>query len=139
VGWINGAAAADRGVADLVHHDLGAPTSGPGRVRELFFLLRGQIPPGPSGRPTAQPGAGMALLIDRTFDSGPLAAQVSLTKADFLNRVPHARLPWPSRFDAEVAITTSAGRGCRLVTTVTDPPATRPATWPPPSGTSAER
>jgi hypothetical protein len=71
---INGAAAADRG-ADLVHHDPGAPTSGPGRLRELFFLLRGQIPPGPAGRPTAQPGAGMALLIDRNFDSGPLAAQ----------------------------------------------------------------
>jgi hypothetical protein len=47
---------------------------------------------------------------------------VSLTKADFLNRVSHARLHWPSRFDAEVAVTTSAGRGCRLVTTVTDPP-----------------
>ena len=57
---------------------------------------------------------------------------VSLTKADFLNRVSHARLHWPSRFDAEVAVTTSAGPGCPPGHHRTDPPATRPATWPPP-------
>ena len=89
--------------------------------------------------------AGMLLLADRNFGSGPLAAQVRRTGADFLIRVRTGygapglpvlrRLPdgsWQSRFggvpvrviDAEVTVITSAGRavsGCRLVTTLADP------------------
>jgi hypothetical protein len=89
--------------------------------------------------------AGMLLLADRNFGSGPLAAQVRQTGADFLIRVRTGnnspglpvlrRLPdgsWLSRFgatpvrviDAEITITTSAGRAasrCRLVTTLADP------------------
>ena len=89
--------------------------------------------------------AGMLLLADRYFGSGPLAAQIAATKADFLIRVRTGnsapklpvlrRLPdgsWLSRFggapvrvvDAEVAVTTSAGRSsdrCRLITTLPDP------------------
>ena len=89
--------------------------------------------------------AGMLLLADRYFGSGPLAAQIAATKADFLIRVRTGngapklpvlrRLPdgsWLSRFggtavrviDAEVAVTTSAGRSsdrCRLITTLADP------------------
>jgi hypothetical protein len=88
--------------------------------------------------------AGMLLLADRNFGSGPLAAQIRRTEADFLIRVRTGngspklpvlrRLPdgsWQSRFggvpvrviDAEVTITTSAGRataGCRLITTLLD-------------------
>jgi hypothetical protein len=88
--------------------------------------------------------AGMLLLADRNFGSGPLAARFRLTGADFLIRVRTGnnspklpvlrRLPdgsWLSRFggipvrviDAEVTVTTSAGRataGCRLVTTLLD-------------------
>jgi hypothetical protein len=87
----------------------------------------------------------MLLLADRNFGSGPLAAQVRQTGADFLIRVRTGnnspglpvlrRLPdgsWLSRFgatpvrviDAEITITTSAGRAasrCRLVTTLADP------------------
>jgi hypothetical protein len=89
--------------------------------------------------------AGMILLADRNFGSGPLAAQIRRTEADFLIRVRTGRnspklpvlrrLPdgsWLSRFggipvrviDAEVTVTTSAGRavsGCRLITTLADP------------------
>ena len=89
--------------------------------------------------------AGMILLADRNFGSGPLAAQVRRTEADFLIRVRTGRtapklpvlrrLPdgsWLSAFggipvrviDAEVTVATSAGRavsGCRLVTTLADP------------------
>jgi hypothetical protein len=89
-------------------------------------------------------GAGMILLADRNFGSGPLAAQISRTGAEFLIRVRTGnnspklpvlrRLPdgsWQSRFggvpvrviDAEVTIVTSAGRaaaGCRLITTLLD-------------------
>jgi hypothetical protein len=89
--------------------------------------------------------AGMLLLADRNFAAGFLAAQIAATRADFLIRVRTGnsapklpvlrRLPdgsWLSRFggvpvrvtDAEITITTSAGRsrdGCRLVTTLLDP------------------
>lgn len=89
--------------------------------------------------------AGMVLLADRNFGAGFLAAQIAGTGADFLIRVRAGygapglpvlrRCPdgsWLSRFggipvrviDAEITITTSAGRaraGCRLVTTLTDP------------------
>jgi hypothetical protein len=89
--------------------------------------------------------AGMILLADRNFGAGLLAAQVAGTKADFLIRVRTgcsspglpvlSRYPdgsWLSRFggipvrviDAEVTVTTSAGRAasrCRLVTTLLDP------------------
>jgi hypothetical protein len=89
--------------------------------------------------------AGMLLLADRNFGSGPLARQVAAAEADFLIRVRTGngapglpvlrRLPdgsWLSRFggsevrviDAAWTVTTSAGRvtsGCRLVTTLTDP------------------
>jgi hypothetical protein len=89
--------------------------------------------------------AGMLLLADRNFGSGPLARQVAATKADFLIRVRAGnsspklpvlrRLPdgsWLSRFggvpvrviDASWTVTTSAGRftsDCRLITTLTDP------------------
>jgi hypothetical protein len=89
--------------------------------------------------------AGMVLLADRNFGSGPLARQIAVTKADFLIRVRTGnsapklpvlhRLPdgsWLSRFggipirviDAAVTITTSTGRlssDCRLITTLTDP------------------
>ena len=88
--------------------------------------------------------AGMLLLADRNFGSGPLAARIRQAEADFLIRVRTGnaspklpvlrRLPdgsWQSRFggvpvrviDAEVTVTTSAGRatsGCRLVTTLLD-------------------
>jgi hypothetical protein len=88
--------------------------------------------------------AGMILLADRNFGAGFLAAQVAATRADFLIRVRTGtsaprlpavrRLPdgsWLSRFggvpvrviDAEIAITTSAGRTAsryRLVTTLAD-------------------
>ena len=89
--------------------------------------------------------AGMLLLADRNFGSGPLARKIAGTEADFLVRVRTGngspklpvteRLPdgsWLSRFggvpvrviDAAWTVTTSAGRftsGCRLVTTLTDP------------------
>jgi hypothetical protein len=89
--------------------------------------------------------AGMLLLADRGFGSGPLARQVAATKADFLIRVRTGngapklpvlkRLPdgsWLSLFggvsvrviDASWTVTTSAGRftsDCRLITTLTDP------------------
>ena len=90
--------------------------------------------------------AGMLLLADRNFGSGPLARQVAATGADFLIRVradlaggPRLpvleRLPdgsWLSRFggipvrviDAQVTIATAAGRSaghCRLITTLLDP------------------
>jgi hypothetical protein len=89
--------------------------------------------------------AGMILLADRNFGAGFLAAQIAATRADFLIRVKTGygapglpvlrRLPdgsWLSRFggvpvrviDAEIAITTSAGRTAgryRLVTTLADP------------------
>jgi hypothetical protein len=89
--------------------------------------------------------AGMVLLADRNFGAGFLAAQIAATRADFLIRVRTGRgapglpvvrrLPdgsWLSRFggvpvrviDAEIAITTSAGRTAsryRLVTTLADP------------------
>jgi Insertion element 4 transposase N-terminal/Transposase DDE domain len=88
--------------------------------------------------------AGMLLLADRNFAAGWLAAKIAATRADFLIRVRTGnsapklpalhRLPdgsWLSRFggvqvrviDAEITITTSAGRstgGCRLITTLTD-------------------
>jgi Insertion element 4 transposase N-terminal/Transposase DDE domain len=88
---------------------------------------------------------GMVLLADRNFGSGPMAAQVSQARADFLIRVRTGyRAPglpvlrrladgtWLSRLggvpvrviDAQVTVTTSAGRtssGCRLVTTLADP------------------
>jgi len=89
--------------------------------------------------------AGMLLLADRGFGSGPLARQVAATKADFLIRVRTGngapkfpvlrRLPdgsWLSLFggvpvrviDASWTVTTSAGRftsDCRLIATLTDP------------------
>ena len=89
--------------------------------------------------------AGMLLLADRNFAAGFLAAQIAAARADFLIRVRTGnsapklpvlrRLPdgsWLSRFggvpvrviDAEITVTTSAGRscdGCRLVTTLLDP------------------
>jgi hypothetical protein len=89
--------------------------------------------------------AGMLLLADRNFGSGPLARQIAAAKADFLIRVRTGngapglpvlrRLPdgsWLSRFggipvrviDAACTITTSAGRftsDSRLITTLTDP------------------
>jgi hypothetical protein len=88
---------------------------------------------------------GMLLLADRNFGAGGLAAQIAGTGADFLVRVRTGtsgpglpvlrRCPdgsWHSRFggiavrviDAQVSVTTSAGRAasrCRLVTTLTDP------------------
>jgi Insertion element 4 transposase N-terminal/Transposase DDE domain len=88
--------------------------------------------------------AGMLLLADRNFGSGPLAAQIAAAKADFLIRVKTGnsapklpvlrRLPdgsWLSRFggvpvrviDASWTVTTSTGRftsDCRLITTLTD-------------------
>jgi hypothetical protein len=88
---------------------------------------------------------GMILLADRGFGAGFLAAQIAGTGADFLIRVRAGRgaprFPvlrrcgdgsWLSRFggipvrviDAEVTVTTSAGRTascCRLITTLTDP------------------
>ena len=88
--------------------------------------------------------AGMILLADRNFGAGFLAAQIAGTGADFLIRVrtgnSSPKLPvlgrcpdgsWLSRFggipvrviDAEVTITTSAGRAasrCRLITTLAD-------------------
>jgi hypothetical protein len=89
--------------------------------------------------------AGMLLLADRNFAAGFLAAQIAAARADFLIRVRTGngapklpvlrRLPdgsWLSRFggvpvrviDAEITVTTSAGRycdGCRLITTLLDP------------------
>jgi hypothetical protein len=89
--------------------------------------------------------AGMLLLADRNFGSGPLARKIAAAEADFLVRVRTGngspklpvmeRLPdgsWRSVFggvpvrviDAAWTVTTSAGRftsGCRLVTTLTDP------------------
>jgi hypothetical protein len=89
--------------------------------------------------------AGMILLADRNFAAGLLAAQIAATRAEFLIRVRTGncapklpvlrRLPdgsWLSRFggvpvrvlDAQVTVTTSAGRscdGCRLITTLLDP------------------
>jgi hypothetical protein len=89
--------------------------------------------------------AGMLLLADRNFGSGPLARKIAAAEADFLIRVKTGnssprlpvmeRLPdgsWLSVFggvrvrviDAAWTVTTSAGRftsGCRLVTTLTDP------------------
>jgi hypothetical protein len=88
--------------------------------------------------------AGMLLLADRNFGSGPLARKIAAAEADFLIRVKTGnsapklpvlrRLPdgsWLSRFggvpvrviDASWTVTTSTGRftsGCRLVTTLTD-------------------
>jgi phage baseplate assembly protein W len=88
--------------------------------------------------------AGMLLLADRNFGSGPLARQVAAAEADFLIRVKTGnsapklpvlrRLPdgsWLSRFggvpvrviDAAWTVTTGAGRftsDCRLITTLTD-------------------
>jgi hypothetical protein len=88
--------------------------------------------------------AGMLLLADRNFGSGPLARQIAAAEADFLIRVRTGngapklpvlqRLPdgsWLSRFggvpvrviDASWTVTTSAGRftsDCRLITTLTD-------------------
>jgi hypothetical protein len=88
--------------------------------------------------------AGMILLADRNFAAGLLAAQIAATRAEFLIRVRTGncapklpvlrRLPdgsWLSRFggvpvrvlDAQVTVTTSAGRscdGCRLITTLLD-------------------
>jgi hypothetical protein len=88
--------------------------------------------------------AGMLLLADRNFGSGPLARQIAAAKADFLIRVKTGnsapklpvlrRLPdgsWLSRFggvpvrviDASWTVTTSTGRvtsDCRLITTLTD-------------------
>jgi hypothetical protein len=89
--------------------------------------------------------AGILLLADRNFGSGPLARQAAAAEADFLIRVRTGnsapklpvlqRLPdgsWLSRFggvpvrviDASWTVTTSAGRftsDCRLITTLTDP------------------
>lgn len=89
--------------------------------------------------------AGMLLLADRNFGSGPLARKIAAAEADFLIRVRTGnsapklpvlrRLPdgsWLSRFggtevrviDAAWTVTTSAGRftsSCRLITTLTDP------------------
>jgi hypothetical protein len=89
--------------------------------------------------------AGMLLLADRNFGSGPLARKIAEAEADFLIRVRTGnsapklpvlrRLPdgsWLSLFggipvrviDASWAVTTSAGRftsDCRLVATLTDP------------------
>jgi hypothetical protein len=89
--------------------------------------------------------AGMLLLADRNFGSGPLAREIAAAEADFLIRVRTGnsspklpvlrRLPdgsWLSRFggvpvrviDAEVTVATSAGHAashCRLVTTLLDP------------------
>jgi hypothetical protein len=89
--------------------------------------------------------AGMLLLADRNFGSGPLARKIAKTEADFLIRVRTGngapglpvmeRLPdgsWLSLFggvpvrviDATWTVTTSAGRACsdcRLITTLTDP------------------
>jgi hypothetical protein len=88
--------------------------------------------------------AGMLLLADRNFGSGPLARKIAEAEADFLIRVRTGnsapklpvlqRLPdgsWLSRFggitvrviDATWTVTTSAGRftsDCRLITTLTD-------------------
>jgi hypothetical protein len=88
--------------------------------------------------------AGMLLLADRNFGSGPLARDIAAAEADFLIRVRTGtsapklpvlrRLPdgsWLSRFggvpvrviDASWTVTTSTGRftsDCRLVTTLTD-------------------
>jgi hypothetical protein len=88
--------------------------------------------------------AGMLLLADRNFGSGPLARKIAAAEADFLVRVRTGntgpklpvlrRLPdgsWLSRFggvpvrviDASWTVTTSTGRftsDCRLVTTLTD-------------------
>jgi hypothetical protein len=88
--------------------------------------------------------AGMLLLADRNFGSGPLARKIAEAKADFLIRVRTGnsapklpvikRLPdgsWLSRFggvpvrviDATWTVTTSTGRvtsDCRLLTTLTD-------------------
>jgi hypothetical protein len=88
--------------------------------------------------------AGMLLLADRNFGSGPLARKIAAAEADFLIRVRTGnsapklpvlrRLPdrsWLSRFggvpvrviDASWTVTTSTGRftsDCRLVTTLTD-------------------
>jgi hypothetical protein len=89
--------------------------------------------------------AGMLLLADRNFGSGPLARKIAGAKADFLIRVRTGngapglpvikRLPDGSRLsrfggvpvrviDATWTVTTSAGRvssDCRLITTLTDP------------------
>jgi Insertion element 4 transposase N-terminal/Transposase DDE domain len=88
--------------------------------------------------------AGMLLLADRNFGSGPLARKIAAAEADFLIRVKTGnsapklpvlrRLPdgsWLSLFggvpvrviDAAWTVTTSAGRftsDCRLITTLTD-------------------
>ena len=112
-----------------------------------------------SGETTYAPGllrslrAGMILLADRNFAAGPLAAQIAATRAEFLIRVRTStgapKLPvlrrcrdgsYLSRFggvpvrviDAQITITTTAGRRTgvyRLVTTLLDHAATRPATW----------
>jgi Insertion element 4 transposase N-terminal/Transposase DDE domain len=89
--------------------------------------------------------AGMLLLADRNFGSGPLARQIAAAGADFLIRVKTGngapglpvlrRLPdgsWLSLFggvpvrviEASWTVTTSAGQftsDCRLITTLTDP------------------
>jgi hypothetical protein len=89
--------------------------------------------------------AGMLLLADRNFGSGPLARKIAAAEADFLIRVRTGnsapklpvlrRLPdgsWLSAFggvpvrviDAAWTVTTGAGRftsDCRLITTLTDP------------------
>ena len=88
--------------------------------------------------------AGMLLLADRNFGSGPLARKIAAAEADFLIRVRTGnsapklpvlrRLPdgsWLSRFggvpvrviDVSWTVTTSTGRftsNCRLITTLTD-------------------
>jgi hypothetical protein len=88
--------------------------------------------------------AGMLLLADRNFGSGPLASKIAAAEADFLIRVRTGnsapklpvlrRLPdgsWLSRFggvpvrviDATWTVTTGTGRvtsDCRLITTLTD-------------------
>jgi len=107
--------------------------------------------PTSDGETTYAPGllrslhAGMLLLADRGFGSGPLARAIAATKADFLIRVRTGngapklpvlhRLPdgsWLSKFggvpvrvlDASWTVTTATGRftsDCRLITTLTDP------------------
>jgi hypothetical protein len=117
-------------------------------TRSVIDAVFGPLSSGETSYAPLLPGslrAGMLLPADRNFGSGPLAAQVRQTGADFLIRVRTGnnspglpvlrRLPdgsWLSRFgaapvrviDAEITITTSAGRAasrCRLVTTLAGP------------------
>jgi hypothetical protein len=70
--------------------------------------------------------AGMLLLADRNFGSGPLAQKIAAAKADFLirARTGNSAPKLPVRvIDASWAVTTSTGRftsDCRLITTLTD-------------------